>query len=148
MKGAAKTVSLLVVLCVAATVLAALVAPQSFTATVVGDSADFTWDPVEGATKYSVDIEAVVTIAVLGDATVELSYGTSDRTDGGDMSDPNLTVPIATILSDIAAELGVEVADIVSFDASAKVKALNPGKGKGRQNNPFSSPDDFSWSSI
>jgi hypothetical protein len=148
MKGAAKIMGVLVTVCAAATLLAALAAPLNFTAIVSGDDVVFDWDPVVDATKYSVDIEAEVTVAALGEETVELSFGTSDRTDGGDMSDSDLTVPIATILSEIAAELGVDEADIISFDATAKVKALNPGRGKGRQNNPFSNTADFSWSSI
>jgi hypothetical protein len=139
-------VAIVAILCGASVMLWALDAPLNFTATVVDSDVVFDWDDVVGATKYSVDIEAVVTVTGLAeDVTVELSYGTSDRTDGGDMGDSDLTVPIDTILADIAAELGVDVADIEGFDATAKAKALNPGKGKGRQNNPFSNTDTFSY---
>lgn len=119
-------------------------APENFTATVSGEDVLFDWDDVEGADKYSVDIEAEVTVdGVIDPVLVELSYGTSDRTDGGDMADSDLTVPVSMLLDDIAAELGVPVESILSVDATAKVKALNPGKGNGAQNNPFSDPDDF-----
>lgn len=40
---------------------------------------------------------------------------------------------------------GVDPATVEGFllEASAKVKAMNPGKGAGRQNHPFSDPADF-----
>jgi hypothetical protein len=121
-------------------------APQNFTADVVGVNVVFDWDDVTGAEKYSVDVEATVTVfGLLEDVVVELSYGTSDRTDGGGMGDSDLTVPLDTLLADLAAELGVSVGDILEVDAEAKVKALNPGDGNGAQNNPYSDPDDFAW---
>ncbi len=133
---------------------AALPAPENFTAEVVGDNVEFDWDDVEDADKYSVDIEITALVDIVVDEqvvdTVEmdasLSYGTSDRTDGGDMADSDLTISLDTLLADLADELGVDVENIQSIDASAMVKALDAGKGKGRQNNPFSDPDDFSWS--
>ena len=33
--------------------------------------------------------------------------------------------------------------NVSEFDGDAKVKALDPGNGKGRQNNPFSNPAAF-----
>ena len=139
------------VLCVAA-VLAlcmatalALEAPQNLTVAVVGNDLECSWDAVDGADKYSVDVEAVVTLDLDGvteEVEVELSYGTSDRTDGEDMDDPNLTVPL---LDGVTSQLGVLAEEVVSIEGTARVKALNPGKGRGRQNNDFSAPVSFSW---
>lgn len=128
--------------------LAALPAPENLTAAVASGDLVLDWDDVAGAAKYSVDLELTVTYATDGEpqtVEVELSYGTSDRADGGDMADSDLTIPLAIILEDIAAELGVDPSEITSLEAvgTAKVKALDPGKGKGRQNNPFSAPVDL-----
>ena len=105
------------------------------------DSVCCNWESVENAVKYSLDIEIPVDTSDpadgIADMVVELSFGTSDRTDGGNMSDPNLCV----LLSDIAYDInGDEIEDQLSGDADIRVKALNPGKGKGPQNNPFSTP--------
>ena len=83
---------------------------------------------------------------ILGDeatASVEVSFGTSDRTDGGEMGDSDLTIAIDDLAAAIAAELGIVADDVIALDGSAKVKALDPGNGKGRQNNPFSDPTDL-----
>jgi len=124
----------------------ALDAPQNLTVAVVGDDLACSWDAVDGADKYSVDVEAVVTLDLGGGVTeeveVELSYGTSDRTDGEDMDDPNLTVPL---LDGVTSQLGVLAEEVVSIDGTVRVKALNPGNGRGRQNHDFSAPVSFSW---
>ena len=146
-----KTMVALGVVGLMCTVAWALDAPANFTATVANTDVQFDWDDVVGAVKYSVDVDAMVTYTIGGmdyEADVELSYGTSDRTDGGDMADSDLTVAQSTIIDDVLAELmaqGVEVGLITDMmiDACGKVKALNPGKGAGPQNNPFSAPDDF-----
>jgi hypothetical protein len=69
--------------------------------------------------------------------SVDLSFGTSDRDDGGEMGDSYLEIPF-----DVADFIGLDVnADTVPdtlIDALARVKALGPGKGNGRQNNLFS----------
>ena len=111
-------------------------APENFTATVMGNEVVFAWDAVEGADKYSIDVEAYVMLdGVMGPVSVDLSYGTRD---------PGLTVPVPMLYDDIAAALDVAPGAIRTLDAWAKVKALNPGKGRGPQNTPFSEPDDFS----
>jgi hypothetical protein len=123
---------------------APLPAPTNLTVTPTDDSLFFDWDDVTDAVKYSLDIEGVVTYydeILLTDVTVEVevSFGTSDRTDGGLMGDSNLTLAIDDIIAAFAAELGVDVDDLISIeDTTAKVKALSPGKGQGSQNNPFS----------
>ena len=105
------------------------------------DSVCCSWDPVTGAIKYSLDIEIPVDTSDpadgIADMVVDLSFGTSDWTDGGSMSDPNLCVLLSDITYDIN---GDGIPDQLSGDADIKVKALAPGKGKGRQNNPFSTP--------
>ena len=119
-------------------------APQNFLATVSDPDVVFTWDAVDGADKYTVEICASVLLDGAAEPViVELSYCTADRTDGGSPTDPNLTVPIDTLLNDIASELGVDVGLILSVDATAKVKGLNPANGHGAQNNPFSEPSEF-----
>ena len=92
----------------------------------------FSWDPVEGAVKYSLDIDVDVDGDSLTDA--KFSFGTGDRTDGGEAIDPNLCVPLADFVFDLN---GDGILDQVSGTAHVKVKALNPGNG-GRQNNAFS----------
>ena len=124
-----------------------LPAPTGLTVTDLS----FDWDDVVGAEKYSLDIEGTVRywvydeillVDVETEAEVELSFGTSDRTDGGLMSDSDLTISIDDLAAAIAAQLGVDVGDLISLDGSAAVKALDPGKGHGAQNNPFSSSVD------
>lgn len=111
-------------------------APENFTATVMGNEVVFSWDAVEGADRYSIEVEAYVMLdGVMGPVSVDLSYGTRN---------PGLTVPVPMLCDDIAAALDVAPGAIRTLDAWAKVKALNPGKGRGPQNNPFSEPDDFS----
>ncbi len=127
-----------------AVLLAALAAPQGLTVTVDPNAVVLDWNDVAGAVKYSVDIEGTVayTDPNLGEltATVEVSFGTSDRTDGGLMGDSNLTITIDEFAAALAAELGIDPSALVSFEGSAEVKALDPGKGKGPRNNPFSDP--------
>lgn len=119
----------------------ALDAPTSFTANLdMAAGVLYTdWEDVAGAVKYSVDV--VVEYDTDGDGeadmSVDFSFGTSDRDDGGEMGDSDLEIPF-----DVTALIGVDVnGDTVSdtlIDALARVKALNPGKGNGSQNNPFS----------
>ncbi len=145
----------LMVACLPIASMAALPAPTGLTVTVGATDVVLDWDDVLGAVKYSVDIEGTVTylttILVDGIETqveatseVEVSFGTSDRTDGGLMSDSNLTITIDEFAAAVAAALGVDPGALISFEGSAEVKALDPGKDKGPQNNPFSDPVDFS----
>jgi hypothetical protein len=115
-----------------------LPAPVDFQAGIVDENVCFEWTAVEGADKYSIDVEIDVDIDGDGvsDMVVEFSFGTGSRTDDGLPSDPYLCVPLAGFVADID---GDGVLDSVSGPARAKVKALKPGKGNGRQNNLFSS---------
>jgi hypothetical protein len=137
----------MMVVCLPVVLLAALLVPTGLSVLVGTDDIALDWDDVAGAAKYSVDIEGAVTYtdAELGEITtdVEVSFGTSDRTDGGDMIDSDLTILIDELAAAIAAQLGVDPSALVSLDGSAKVKALDPGKDKGPQNNPFSDPVDL-----
>ena len=114
-----------------------LPAPTDFQAVIVDDNVCFEWVAVEGADKYSIDVEVDVDIDGDGvtDMVVEFSFGTGDRTDDGMPSDPDLCVPLAGFVADIDGDGSL---DQVSGPAKAKVKALKPGKGNGRQNNFFS----------
>jgi hypothetical protein len=120
----------------------ALDAPTGLTCTVDEDSVYFDWDDVVGAVKYSVDVEVPVYLDEddIPDMIVELSFGTSDRTDGGLMGDSNLDVSFTEFVYDIN---GDGIPEQLSGEATGKVKALNPGKGKGSQNNPFSAACEF-----
>jgi hypothetical protein len=140
-------------LVIPALVMAALSAPTGLVVTVDAGAGtvNFDWADVVGAVKYSVDVEGMVTYTdtvaippVEVETEVELSFGTSDRTDGGDMADSDLTVTIEDLAAALAAQLGITADDLISLDASAKVKALAPGKGAGSQNNPFSDPAPLS----
>jgi hypothetical protein len=119
-----------------------LPAPADFQAVIVDDNVCFEWVAVEGADKYSIDVEVDVDIDGDGvsDMVVEFSYGTGDRTYDGLPSDPYLCVPLAGFVADIDGDGTLEQ---VSGPGKAKVKALKPGKGNGRQNNIFSNVFDI-----
>ena len=122
-----------------------------------GDNLTFDWSDVYTdapddtilAPKYSLDIDAVVTYTptagVETTMTIELSFGTSDRNDGGEMADSNLTISDADFRAAVLEALGLTEAEVdgaITVEGSAKAKALDPGKGKGPQNNPFSDSED------
>jgi hypothetical protein len=127
-----------------------LEAPTGLTAQPEEGNICFTWNPVNGAVKYSLDVG----VDVDGDGSIdaEFSFGT------GDLTDPSVTelcVPLTDFVYDFEDGNGpVQISGM----AHVKVKALNPGKGegrfgtsnetvkasnpvkgKGRQNNAFSS---------
>ena len=104
----------------------------NFTAMVDGDHVDFDWDDVVGAVKYSVNIAIDVTYDVGGgplQAEVEVSFGTSDRTEG-DMGDSDLAVTQSDIVDAVLSALagqGITGVTDLTLDATATVKALKPG---------------------
>lgn len=113
------------------------------------------WTDVPGARKYSVDIEGTVTYIDPCSQTeqnieVELSFGTSDRTDGGSMQDSDLIIYISEMDYAVIYAMfdhGIDptvLRDLTSWQlvGMAKVKGLNPGKGSGRQNHQFSEWSD------
>ena len=110
---------------------------------VCSSSADFVsfqWEPVEGAVKYSIDIEMVLTNPGFEGMTEELSFNTADREDGNLATDPFLSIHKA----DFAADLNNDgFPEQLYGEGTAKVKAMNPpGKGEKRQNHPFGIPDE------
>ena len=115
-----------------------LPAQNNLTATLYPDSICFSWESVDGAVKYSLDVDVDVDGDSITDA--EFSFGTTDRTDGGEPSDPNLCVPFTDFVFDLK---GDGTIDQVFGTAYVKVKALNPGNG-GRQNNAFLAEVDSS----
>jgi len=128
----------------AATVPGDLPAPAYINCTLNVDSVCFDWGIVEDAVKYSVDIEVPIDVDDDGlvDMIAELSFGTGDRTDGLEMSDPTLCVPLSELVYDYDLNGDGFIDETeenipLTGTASAKVKALGPGKGKGRQNNSF-----------
>ena len=117
-----------------------LPAPTGLTCTPDADSVYFDWDDVTGATKYSVDVEVLIRGTWDEGVIVKLSFGTSDRTDGGVMGDSNLDVLFADFVYDLDGDPST-LPDLLYGDARAKVKALNPpSKGMKSQNNLFSDP--------
>jgi hypothetical protein len=120
----------------------ALGPPENLDVSVSGGFVTFSWDPVDGADKYSVDVIVGVDSDVDGveDMTVQFSFGTSDRTDGYGMEEPFLSVPLDEFVFDINDD---DILEQVAGSALAMVKALSPGKGKGRQNYRFSVPYRF-----
>jgi hypothetical protein len=107
--------------------------PQNLICNVESDVVGFDWDDVLGAVKYSLDVDVEVDSDGDGesDVTVEFSFSTVDSF---------LNVPITDFVFDIDGDGEPEP---VTGPATAKVKGLDPGKGKGRQNNLFSLPCDF-----
>jgi hypothetical protein len=100
-----------------------------------GEFICFDWDDVTNAVKYSIDVEVVVDNEGYEGTVVELSFGTGDREDGFPISASELCVHKSDFTYDLD---GDEDQDQLTGSARAKVKGLNPGKNKGRQNNPFS----------
>jgi hypothetical protein len=107
--------------------------PNGFTCDVTEDPIVLNWDSVSGADKYSVDFRCEMEVDVVTN-TIEFSIGTSDAEGVGPISPPGLTLSIEEF-SDAAM-----VDDITGYQCFAKVKALNPGKNRGRQNHTFTSP--------
>ena len=113
-----------------------LTAPTNLVCDATADPITLDWDDVTDAVKYSVDFELTQTVGEVT-TTIELSIGTSERTDGRLIGDSDLDVTYA----ELEAAAGLEAGALAGFDVDAKVKALDPGKNKGRQNHSFSSPE-------
>lgn len=118
-----------------------LEAPTGVTCEVVDDTIAADWDDVDGAVKYSVDVVAAYDIDGDGepDEIAEFSFGTSDRTDDGEIGDSDLTIALADLVVGVDSDGdGVEDTFFDPVAAMLKVKALDPGRGRGPQNHPFS----------
>jgi len=119
--------------------------PVIISAGIDGEEFCVEWESVEGAVKYSVDVDVDVDEYFddegLPQTVVEFSFGTGDQTDP---AATNLCVPLADFTRTTYDENGDPIIIPVFGTAHVKVKALNPGKGKGRQNNQFSEVLDSS----
>jgi hypothetical protein len=111
----------------------------------VGDILSIDWSDVSDedgnpVPKYSVDAKAGYDTDGDGtvDIDVEFSFGTSDREDGRDMSSSDLDIPYEAFLYEVVDETTGESLQYTPGEIEVKVKALNPGQGKGPQNHPFS----------
>jgi len=111
----------------------ALPAPNNVTATAYPDKICLAWDAVDGAGRYALDFDVNVDRDgdSFADTVVQLSFGTLDRSDGGEPSDPNICVPLTDFVFDID---GDGALDQIFGTARVKVKALKSGKHKGRKN--------------
>jgi hypothetical protein len=111
----------------------ALDAPENFEAGVIDESLACVWDTVAEANEYSVTVEGSATfIAIIGleeikvEMAFEVSFGTSDRTDGGEKGDPYLMISLEELREAIASDLGISAVDVASLsEGSAKVQAIN-----------------------
>ena len=114
--------------------------PSWVKANVVSNSICFEWETIGGATKYALNIFVQVD-GDSADGVAEFSFGTGERTDGRNPSDPDLCIPLSDFVSDFDED---GVPDPVYGTAIVKVKALDPGKEGRRQNNSFSDPVECS----
>ena len=107
--------------------------PENLTCNVNSVVVAFDWNDVTAAVKYSLDVDVEVDSDGDGenDMTVEFSFSTVESF---------LNIQFADFVYDIDGDGSL---DQLTGPATAKVKGLDPGKGKGRQNNLFSSPCDF-----
>jgi hypothetical protein len=115
-----------------------LLAPASLTCPLVDNVIKADWEDVIGATKYSVNIIATYDTGITNDnsddTTVDLDFGTGDRTDGFAISDSFLDIP----LSALSMSFGLDPTLISPYDYQVRVKGLHPGQpDHKRQNNPF-----------
>jgi hypothetical protein len=116
---------------------ATLPAPTNLQVPVTDNVINASWDAVDGALKYSVCIVAEYDLDADGEADMseDFDFGTSDRTDGLPIDTPSLDIPLDALNLDLD---GDGTAETIPVAARARVKALNPGHGRGNQNNPFS----------
>ncbi len=128
----------------AGTAWALLDAPGGLMAVDNGDgTVSLSWEQVDGAEKYAVEVCASVTLT--DDGAMEYVV---------DVCVEETTTDLAATVDVLAAALDalpddVNPDDIVSAEGigTAKVKGLNPGRGNGRQNHPQASADvSVSWS--
>ena len=105
--------------------------PENLTCNVNSGVVAFDWNDVTAAVKYSLDVDVEVDSDGDGenDMTVEFSFSTVESF---------LNIQFADFVYDIDGDGSL---DQLTGPATAKVKGLDPGKG--RQNNLFSSPCDF-----
>jgi len=134
-------VTWLAILAVAAGAAPGLDAPTGFEVTVTDSEVIFSWEEVEGAAHYCVDVRARVTLAChLEELCVKLCYGTKDT---GDPAATSLAVGLEELQADLAAALGVAPGAVWAVDGIARVKPLGLAHGPGPNSGPFSEADVF-----
>ena len=103
-------------------------APTSFTCAVVDTRVDGSWDPLAGASKYSVDVVANYTLADgITTTSADFDFGTTLT---------SISIPLDTFPSDI----DQDTVDDTLMSLVLRVKGLNPpGKKDYNQATPFSS---------
>ena len=124
----------------------ALDAPENFDAGIIDGSLACVWDSVAEANEYSVTVEgSAIFTAIIGLAEIEIemafevSFSTSDRTDGGDKGDAYLMISLEELCEAIASDLGISAADVASLSqGSAKVQAVN-----AEESSEFSACDEL-----
>lgn len=106
-----------------------LPAPADVTACVdANGNLNIAWCAVAGATKYSVEVEALYNLGTAcGDATLNFDFGTDGT---------SLEIPADSFDNDFGSGA------IPACSLNVQVKGLNPPQKRGgRQNNPFTSAD-------
>jgi hypothetical protein len=113
-----------------------LAAPINLVCPIVGDAIQANWEDVTEATKYSVNVVATYDTGIAGDPTddtsMDLDFGTGDRTDGMPIGQSDLMIPLSELSYDFGTGPQAAIA------AQLRVKGLHPGKDQQRQNNLFS----------
>lgn len=113
---------------------ASLDMPEISSCNIDGDALTVTWNSVEGADKYSLEVTGFIT---LGEDT-ELGvgqhiYSWDVGVPGSEDANVTATVPLADLFFQ-----GDETTYHPDYLALVRVKALDPGKGRGHQNHNFS----------
>lgn len=107
-----------------------LLAPESVACGQSEANLVVTWNSVDGADKYSVDvIVTYVGSTSLAETTQELSFPA-----------PTSPLTIDEFASALEADVDFDGTNDQIVMIDVKVKGLHPGMGQGRQNNLFSSP--------
>jgi hypothetical protein len=103
-------------------------APTNFTCSVVDTSVQCSWDPLAGATKYSVDVVANYTLADgITTVSADFDFGTTLT---------SITIPLSAFPTDINQDTLTDTLNSLVL----RVKGLNPpGKKNYDQATPFSS---------
>jgi hypothetical protein len=107
-----------------------LLAPQNVGCLQSDANLDVTWNPVDAAQKYSVDVIVTYVGSTSGEeASQEFSFST--------LSSP---LTIEEFAGAFTADVDGDTTNDQVIRIDVKVKGLHPGNSQGRQNNPFSSP--------
>lgn len=111
-----------------------LLPPADVSAVREGDDVVITFTPIEGATKYSADLESAYDTTGDGQPDATASH------DAGGTGSP-IRVPVSELALGIDSDGdGVDDVQVAPMSITVKVKSMAPGKGSGRQNSVFSEP--------